>query len=63
MPTKKTLKEEIWGKKSLRNSWRRLWLTRIYKMHSRNFKIPKIKNMRRQRNKLMNSEELQQTPK
>jgi hypothetical protein len=36
------------GKKNLRNSWRRYqtWLTRMYKMHSRNFKTPKIKNMR-----------------
>jgi hypothetical protein len=46
-------------KKSLRISWRRyeMWLTKRYKIHSRNFKTPKIKNMRRHRNKLMNSEE------
>jgi phytoene dehydrogenase-like protein len=35
-------------KKSLRNSWGRYstWSTRMYKMHSRNFKTPKTKNMR-----------------
>jgi hypothetical protein len=40
-------------KKLLRKSWRRYqtWLTRMYKMHSRNFKTPKIKNIRRHRNK------------
>jgi hypothetical protein len=49
---KKPSKRKSW-KKSLRNSWRRYktWLTRMYKMHSRNFKTPKIKNMRRHRNK------------
>jgi hypothetical protein len=49
---KKNKKNKSW-KKSLRNSWRRYqtWLTRMYKMHSRNFKIPKIKNMRKHRNK------------
>jgi hypothetical protein len=48
----KTLKEKLW-KISLRNSWRRyyIWLNRIYKMHSRNFNTPKIKNMRKHRNK------------
>jgi hypothetical protein len=27
------------------------WLTKMYKRHSRNFKTPKIRNMRRHRNK------------
>jgi hypothetical protein len=40
--------KKISGKKSLRNSWRRclVWTTRMYKMHSRNLKTPKTKNMR-----------------
>jgi hypothetical protein len=35
------------------NSWRcyLTWLTKTHKRHSRNFKTPKIKNMRRHRNK------------
>jgi hypothetical protein len=40
-------------KKSLRKSWRsyETCLSRMYKMHSRNFKTPKTQNMRRNRNK------------
>jgi hypothetical protein len=43
-------------KKTLRNSWRRYltWLNRMCKMHSRNFKTPKTRNMRRHRNKSTN---------
>jgi hypothetical protein len=49
---KKTLNRKFW-KKYLRKLWRRYktWLTRMYKMHSRNFKTPKMNNMRRHRNK------------
>jgi hypothetical protein len=49
---KKSSKRKSWTK-LLRNSWRRYktWLTRMYKIHSRNFKAAKINNMRRHRNK------------
>jgi hypothetical protein len=42
-PRKKSLKEESW-KRLLRISWRRYytWLTRRYKMFSKNFKTPQI---------------------
>jgi hypothetical protein len=48
---KKSLKEEI-IETSLRSTWRsyKTQLTRKYKMHSRNFKTPGIKNLRRHRN-------------
>jgi hypothetical protein len=49
---KKISKKKSW-KKSLRNSWKRYktWLTRMHKIHSRNFKTPKIRNRRTHRNK------------
>jgi hypothetical protein len=52
MPTKNLQRRNL-AKKSLIISWRtyKTWLTKIYKMHSRNFQTPKIKNMRRHRNK------------
>jgi hypothetical protein len=41
-----------WKSSLRRNTWRsyKKWLTKNYKMHSRNFKTPQIKNMRRHRN-------------
>jgi hypothetical protein len=49
---KKNLSERKSWTTSLRNSWRgyKTWLTRKEKMHSRNVKIPQIKNLRRPRN-------------
>jgi hypothetical protein len=57
MPTKTPSKKKS-CKKPLRISWRRYkkWLTKVCKMHSSNFKTPKIKNMRRHRIKYMKSE-------
>jgi hypothetical protein len=37
--------------KTMINLIKETWLTRMYKMNSRNLKTPKIKNMRRHRNK------------
>jgi hypothetical protein len=45
---KKSLKEKIMDEKLMRSY--KTWLTRKYKMHSRNIKIPQIKNLRRHRN-------------
>jgi hypothetical protein len=47
----KTLKEEILEDITV-NSWRRyqIWLTRRYKLHSRNFKTTKMKNTRSHKN-------------
>jgi hypothetical protein len=52
LPTKTPSKKKSW-KKSLIISWRKsqTWLTKMFKMHSRNIKSPKIKNRRRHRNK------------
>jgi hypothetical protein len=49
---KRTLKEEILEEISEKFMEKiKIWLTRMYKMNSRNFKTPKIKNMGRNRNK------------
>jgi hypothetical protein len=67
MPTKKSGKWKSWTR-SMRNSWEsfKIWLTRMYKIHSKNIKTPQIKNLRRYRNNLLNSEDfnkLQSQPK
>jgi hypothetical protein len=43
---KKTLKEQILYE-STEKFMEKTWVTKMYKLHSRNFKTPKIKNMRR----------------
>jgi hypothetical protein len=56
-PTKNPSRRKSW-QKSHRTSWRRYWtwLTRMYKMYSRNFNTTKIKNIRRHKKKEMNSD-------
>jgi uncharacterized FlaG/YvyC family protein len=48
---KKNLKQEIWENRSEEFIKKILDMVRTYKMHSRNFKTPKINNMKWHRNK------------
>jgi predicted house-cleaning noncanonical NTP pyrophosphatase (MazG superfamily) len=58
--TKKSLKEEITDKLTEKLMEKLQDTARNYKMHSRNFKSPQIKNLRRHKNKQIKSEGLQQ---